>query len=82
MATMITFLRRLGEKAGQQCQAGYNCPQILEKTDGDFVVIGALITDEVANTLPPGPGIGPKEGAVNVPRAIMVAARPEIPVAV
>jgi hypothetical protein len=31
--------------------------------------------------MPPGPGIGPKEMMVRIPRAVMIAARAEIPAA-
>ena len=75
------FIRRLGQNGRQQCQAGLNCPQILEMVDGDFAAVGTLITDEAVKAMPPGPGIGPKEGAVRIPRAVMISARPEIPTA-
>ena len=74
------FLRRLGQ-SGLQCSYGHHCPQILERTDGDFVAVGLDITEEAAPVLPPGPGIGPKERAVRIPRQVMVAARAELPAA-
>jgi hypothetical protein len=64
------FLRRLGN---QQCAHGYSCPQILEKTDGNFVVVGRIVTGEAVKALPPGPGVGPSEGAVEVPRSVMLS---------
>jgi len=75
------FLRRLGQKGPQQCQNGFNCPQILEMTDGDFAAVGLDITTEAVREMPPGPGVGPKEGVVKIPRGIMIAARAEIPIA-
>jgi hypothetical protein len=76
------FLRRLGEKSGvAQCSGGYNCPQILEMTSGDFAAAGEDITAEAAGALPPGPGVGPKERIVKIPRRVMVAARTDIPAA-
>jgi len=36
-----------------------------------------LITNEATAALPPGPGVGPKEGVVEVPRAVMVSAMEE-----
>jgi hypothetical protein len=75
------FLRRLGENSRQLCSAGLNCPQILEMVDGDFAAVGPDITAEAIKAMPPGPGIGPKEGAVRIPRAVMLAARAEIPAA-
>jgi hypothetical protein len=75
------FLRRLGQNGRQQCSTGLQCPQILEMTDGDFAAVGPLITEAAAKKMPPGPGVGPKEGVVKIPRAVMVAARAEIPTA-
>ena len=49
--------------------------------DGDFAVVGADITDEAITAMLPGPGIGPKERVVKVPRRVLVEARPEIPAA-
>jgi hypothetical protein len=68
------FARRLGTNNRLECRQGYYCPQVLEKTDGTFVVVGKLVTQEASDALPPGPGIGPNEGAVEVPRAIMLSA--------
>jgi len=75
------FLRRLGQNDPQRCTYGHNCPQILEGEDGDFVAVGPDITADAIKAMPPGPGIGPKEGAVRIPRAVMIAARAEIPAA-
>lgn len=74
------FLRRLGQKT-LQCSYGHNCPQILERADGDFVAVGPDITDETSASLPPGPGIGPNERAVRIPRHVVVAVRQELPAA-
>ena len=71
------FLRRLGLNSQQQCAQGFSCPQVLEKTDGSFAVVGTLITREATAALPPGPGIGPSEGVVEVPRAVMLSAMAE-----
>lgn len=75
------FLKRLGQNGRQLCSYGYNCPQILELTDGDFAAVGLDITEEAAPSLPPGPGIGPKERAVRIPRQVMVSVRSELPAA-
>lgn len=74
------FLRRLGQKRSQQCANGHHCPQVLELVDGDFAVVGADITEEAAGVLPPGPGVGPRERIVRVPRQTLIDARPDIPV--
>ena len=70
----IMFVRRLGMKNGPQCSQGYSCPQILEKTDGNFAVVGTVITQAAVAAMPPGPGVGPKEGVVEVPKAVMLSA--------
>ena len=67
------FLRRLGQH-NRQCSQGFSCPQVLEKTDGNFAVVGNLITREATAALPPGPGVGPTEAVVEVPRAVMLSA--------
>ncbi|MDR3562006.1 MAG: hypothetical protein P4N59_11310 [Negativicutes bacterium] len=47
---------------------------MLEKTDGNFVFVGKPITQEAVTALPPGPGIGHDEAAVEVPRAVVLSA--------
>lgn len=71
------FTRRLGQQ-WLQCEGGRNCPQVLEMTDRSFAVAGQNITQEAIATLPPGPGIGPNEGVVKVPRNVMLAAMADI----
>ena len=72
------FIRRLGKNSETQCAAGHHCPQVLEKTDGNFAVCGPLITDEAIKVFPPGPGVGPNEGVVEVPRSVMLAAAADL----
>jgi len=68
------FARRLGNSNRQQCMFGHNCSQVLEKHDGNFAVCGPVITEAAIKALPPGPGVGPKEGVVEVPREVFLAA--------
>ncbi len=75
------FLRRLGGNEQSLCESGYHCPQILEMVNRDFAVVGEDITDAATSALPPGPGVGPKERVVRVPRQVFMAARAEIPAA-
>jgi hypothetical protein len=72
------FLRRLGQEAINLCPGGHHCSQVLETVDGDFAAVGSLITEEAIKAMPPGPGIGPTEGVVRVPRAVMIAAAIDI----
>jgi hypothetical protein len=39
-----------------------------------WAAAGPLITDEIVGSLPPGPGVGPSEGVVRVPRQVMIDA--------
>jgi len=74
------FIKRLG--GGRVfCSSGHACPQILEMAGGDFAVVGTDITGEAVPMMPPGPGVGPQERVVLVPRHVLAAAREEIPAA-
>lgn len=75
------FIRRLGQQKGMQCENGHYCPQLLEMADGDFAAVGPDITDEAIEKMLPGPGIGPNERAIRIPRRVMVASRADIPAA-
>lgn len=75
------FIKRLGGNDARPCEGGHYCSQILEMLDGDFAVVGLDITREAISSLPPGPGVGPTERVVRVPRRVMIVARPEIPAA-
>jgi hypothetical protein len=71
------FIKRLGQNNRPQCVHGHACPQVLEKIDGNFAVVGKIITKEATAMLPPGPGVGLDEGVVEVPRAVMLSAMSE-----
>ena len=73
------FLRRLGHRKSNSCEYGHRCPQILELVGGDFAVVGVDMTAEAVPAMPPGPGVGPNERVVRIPRHVLVAARVEIP---
>lgn len=75
------FIRRLGQNNVKLCESGHHCPQLLELADGDFAAVGADMTAEAVPALPPGPGVGPNERVVRIPRRVMMAARADIPAA-
>ena len=75
------FKRRLGQNGNKQCAYGHNCPQILEMMDGDFAGVGPDITDEAIRAMLPGPGVGPNERVIRIPRHVLIAVRAEIPAA-
>lgn len=75
------FLRRLGQNNETTCENGYYCPQVLELVDGDFAVVGQDMTDLAMPAMPPGPGVGPGERVVRIPRRVLIAARADIPAA-
>ena len=58
------------------CDSG-PCPDILETEDGDFIIIGKDITDQVS--LGGIAGIGSEERAVLIPRITLLAAKQDIP---
>ena len=54
------FLRRLGPDPhanGAKSVGGDGCPDIWELENGDFAVVGALITEQAVRAMPPGPGV-------------------------
>lgn len=76
------FKRRIGPDPhanGAQSAGCRGCPDILELDSGDFAIIGADITDEAINLLPPTVGCGPDERIVRIPRKTLVLARGDIP---
>lgn len=75
------FIKRLGGNGQSQCIGGHHCPQILEMTNGDFAAVGLDITKDAVPAMPPGPGIGPQERAVRIPRHVMIGIRAELPAA-
>jgi hypothetical protein len=74
------FVRRLGD-GRQLCEAGEYCPQLLEMVGGDFAAVGPDITDMAVRAMLPGPGVGPKERVIRIPRLVLVRARLDIPLA-
>ena len=77
-------LRRLGTAPSQRngaCVACDNCPDLFELPDGDFAVIGIDATAALAPHLPADAGCGPDERIVRIPRAVLVAAKADIPAA-
>ena len=75
------FLRRLGQKSDHLCESGFRCPQILELVDGDFAGVGLDITQEAIPAMLPGPGVGPSERVIRIPRKVMLEALADIVVA-
>ncbi len=76
------ILRRLGTPPPQratQCAACNNCPDLFELEDGDFAVIGLDRTADLRSALPVDAGCGLAERIVVIPRAVLVAAKREIP---
>jgi hypothetical protein len=75
------FIRRLGQSGRNACVHGHTCPQFLEMADGDFAAVGADMTEEAIPAMPPGPGVGPGERVIRIPRHVLIAVRAEIPAA-
>jgi hypothetical protein len=75
------FIRRLGQNDENRCESGHRCPQILEMGNGDFAVVGTDITTQAVAAMPPGPGVGPEERVIRIPRNVLIAAKADIPAA-
>ena len=75
------FDRRLGRSALElgTTTAGPTCPDIWELTNGDIAVIGRDLTLAYGDRLPPGVTVGSDESLVVIPRAMLIAAKPDIP---
>lgn len=76
------FKSRLGPDPhanGAQTYACKGCPDIWELADGSFAIIGTDITLAATPLLPTTASCGPDERIVRIPRATLLAARPDIP---
>lgn len=76
--TDLRVIRRLGGPKNS-CVSLQECPDVFELSDASFAVIGKDITAEARSKLPPGSGCGDDERIVMVPRAILIAAKRDIP---
>jgi hypothetical protein len=73
-----TILRRIGTTPQQRGSATeVSCPDIFELDDGRYAVIGRLATR--MHGLPADASVGPGEAIVVIPRAVLVAAKADIP---
>lgn len=73
--------RRLGKSPQELGATGGNdgCPDVWELDNGDFVVIGRDLTSSYQGRLPEGVSVVAGERLVVVPRATLLAAKPDIP---
>lgn len=73
--------RRLGRSPHELGATGGNagCPDIWELDNGDVAVIGRDLTADYQERLPEGVSVVPGERLVVIPRATIIAARPDIP---
>ncbi|MGC9670640.1 hypothetical protein ACNTMW_29355 [Planosporangium sp. 12N6] len=73
--------RRLGKSAAElgQTSGGSGCPDIWELDNGDIAVVGRDLTSTYTARLPDGVSVAPDERLVVIPRALLVAAKPDIP---
>jgi hypothetical protein len=73
--------RRLGKPPEELGVTGGNdgCPDIWELDNGDVAIIGRDLTSDYLGRLPEGVSVVPGERLVVVPRATIIAARPDIP---
>lgn len=73
--------RRLGKPPEELSVTGGNdgCPDIWELDNGDVAIIGRDLTAAYLGRLPDGVSVVPGERLVVIPRATIIAARPDIP---
>ncbi len=76
-----SFRRRLG-KSPQELGVTTDtpdCPDMWELENGDFAVIGRDLTGALGRRLPNGVSVGADERLVVIPRAMLIAAKPDVP---
>jgi hypothetical protein len=74
--------RRLGPPPhanGNQTPSLNGCPDIFELANGDFVLIGRNVTEEISKHLPNDASCGPDECIISVPRKTLLLAKRDIP---
>lgn len=69
----MKLVRRISEPP--QSRGGSRCPDIWETVEGNIVVIGIDITDQIQGDLPPTADISPGEKAVMIPRSVFLSAK-------
>jgi hypothetical protein len=74
-------LRRLGKSSQELGQTSGNtgCPDIWELDNGDVAIIGQDLTGDYQARLPEGVSVDPGERLVVIPRATLLAVKPDIP---
>jgi hypothetical protein len=73
--------RRLGKSAAElgATSGGSGCPDIWELYNGDIAIVGRDLTAAYGGRLPGDVSIAADERLVVIPRAMLLAARPDIP---
>jgi hypothetical protein len=77
---LASLRRRLGKSSHElgQTAAESSCPDIWELDNGDVAIIGQDMTTSYQARLPEGVSIDAGERLVVIPRATIVAAKPDI----
>jgi hypothetical protein len=75
-----SVVRRLGVAPRERgSSTDITCPDILELDDGQFLVIGTDVTDEIRDRLTADSAIADYERAVLITRQTLVRAKDDIP---
>jgi len=79
--TSAGFRRRLGRTAQELglSSSSSSCPDIWELENGDFAIVGRDATAAYSGRLPCGVSVAAGERLVVLPRAMLLAAKPDIP---
>jgi hypothetical protein len=75
------FRRRLGRSAQELglSSSSSSCPDIWELDNGDFAIVGRDVTAAYSGRLPEGVSLAAGERLVVLPRAMVLAAKRDIP---
>jgi hypothetical protein len=79
--TSAGFRQRLGRTAQELglSSSSSSCPDIWELDNGHFVIVGRDVTAAYSGRLPEGVSLAAGERLVVLPRAMVLAAKPDIP---
>lgn len=70
--------RRLDEVVGRTCDFAGDCPSVWELDNGDIIIVGKNVTNEIRAQLPLNSGVGPDEEVVLIPRSVFVSTKADI----
>lgn len=76
---MASIIKRLGKGGPVRSTGRKSCPDFLELDDGDIIVIGEDVTNEMKDKLALEASCADYEKIVKVPRDLFISLKGEIP---